>query len=74
MLVKSVHTAWYDPGSSSIQRLPSQEPSNNGGTKSAGKLRDNCNIGDFRAWKDHDAYQRTVERLLRALPAKTKTA
>jgi hypothetical protein len=24
-------------------------------------------IGDFRAWKDHDAYQRTLERLLRDL-------
>ena len=22
----------------------------------AGKLRDNRNIGDFRRWKDHDAY------------------
>jgi uncharacterized protein YjbI with pentapeptide repeats len=31
------------------------------------KLRDNRNIGDFRAWKDHDAYQRTLERLLRDL-------
>jgi hypothetical protein len=33
----------------------------------AGKLRDNRYIGDFRAWKDHDAYQRTLERLLRDL-------
>jgi TIR domain/Pentapeptide repeats (8 copies)/Pentapeptide repeats (9 copies) len=31
------------------------------------KLRANRNIGDFRAWKDHDAYQRTLERLLRDL-------
>jgi hypothetical protein len=31
------------------------------------KLRDNRNIGDFRAWKDHEAYQRTLERLLRDL-------
>jgi hypothetical protein len=28
------------------------------------KLRDNRNIGDFRRWKEHDAYQRTLERLL----------
>ena len=33
----------------------------------AGKLRDNRLIGDFRAWKDRDAYQRTLERLLRDL-------
>jgi hypothetical protein len=31
------------------------------------KLRDNRHIGDFRTWKDHDAYQRTLERLLRDL-------
>jgi uncharacterized protein YjbI with pentapeptide repeats len=31
------------------------------------KLRDNRNIGDFRGWKDHDAYQRTLARLLRDL-------
>jgi hypothetical protein len=31
------------------------------------KLRDNRNVDDFRAWKDHDAYQRTLERLLRDL-------
>jgi hypothetical protein len=31
------------------------------------KLRDNCNIGDFRAWKDHDAYQKALERVLRDL-------
>jgi len=37
------------------------------------KLRDNRNIGDFRAWKDHDAYQRTLERLLRDLRVETKT-
>ena len=24
------------------------------------KLRDNRNIGDFRRWKDHDAYQKTL--------------
>jgi hypothetical protein len=32
---------------------------------SALKLRDN--IGDFRHWKDHDAYQKTLARLLRDL-------
>ena len=31
------------------------------------KLRDNRNIGDFCDWKDHDAYQRPLERLLRDL-------
>jgi hypothetical protein len=29
------------------------------------KLRDNRHIGDFRRWKDHGAYQKTLERLLR---------
>jgi TIR domain/Pentapeptide repeats (8 copies) len=33
----------------------------------AGKLRDNRNIGDFRRWKEHDAYQKALERLLRDL-------
>jgi TIR domain len=31
------------------------------------KLRDNRHIGDFRNWKDPDACQRTLERLLRDL-------
>ena len=31
------------------------------------KLRDNRHVGDFRGWKDHDAYQRSLERLLRDL-------
>ena len=31
------------------------------------KLRDNRNIGDFRHWKNHDAYQKTLGRLLRDL-------
>jgi hypothetical protein len=31
------------------------------------KLRDNRNIGDFRAWKDHDAYQTALKRVLRDL-------
>jgi hypothetical protein len=33
----------------------------------AAKLRRNRNIGDFRAWKDHDAYQKALERVLRDL-------
>jgi len=33
----------------------------------AGKLRDNRNIGDFRRWKDHDVYQKALERVLRDL-------
>jgi hypothetical protein len=33
----------------------------------AGKLRDNRNIGDFRRWKEHDAYQKALERVLRHL-------
>jgi hypothetical protein len=33
----------------------------------ARKLRDQRNIGDFRKWKDHDAYQKKLERLLRDL-------
>ena len=33
----------------------------------ANKLRDNRNIGDFRRWKEHDAYQKALDRLLRDL-------
>ena len=33
----------------------------------AAKLRRSRNIGDFRAWKDHDAYQRALKRVLRDL-------
>jgi hypothetical protein len=33
----------------------------------ARKLRDQRNIGDFTRWKDHDAYRRGFERLLRDL-------
>jgi hypothetical protein len=33
----------------------------------AAKLRTNRNIGDFRAWKSHDAYQKALERVLRDL-------
>ena len=38
------------------------------------KLRDNRHIGDFRDWKNHDAYQSTLERLLRDLRVETSTA
>ncbi len=31
------------------------------------KLRDQRNIGDFRKWKNHDVYQKALERLLRDL-------
>jgi hypothetical protein len=31
------------------------------------KLRDQRNIGDFRHWKDHDAYKTSFERVLRDL-------
>jgi hypothetical protein len=33
----------------------------------AAKLRRSRNIGDFHAWKDHDAYQAALERVLRDL-------
>jgi hypothetical protein len=33
-------------------------------------LRDQRNIGDFRRWKDHDAYQQAFDRVLRDLKAK----
>lgn len=33
----------------------------------ARKLRDQRNIGDFTGWKDHDAYRRSFERILRDL-------
>jgi len=31
------------------------------------KLRDSRHIGDFRGWKNHDAYQTVLARLLRDL-------
>ena len=34
---------------------------------SAAKLRANCNIGGFRARKDHDAFEGALERVLRDL-------
>jgi hypothetical protein len=36
----------------------------------AAKLRAR-NIGDFRKWKDHDAYQKCLDRLLRDLTVTT---
>jgi uncharacterized protein YjbI with pentapeptide repeats len=33
----------------------------------ASKLRRSRNIGDFRGWKDHDAYQKALQRVLRDL-------
>jgi hypothetical protein len=33
----------------------------------ARKLRDQRNVGDFRRWKDHDAYKQSFERVLRDL-------
>ena len=33
----------------------------------ARQLRGNRNIGDFRRWKEHDAYQKALDRLLRDL-------
>jgi uncharacterized protein YjbI with pentapeptide repeats len=38
----------------------------------AGKLRDNRNIGDFRLWKDHNAYGKALQRVLRDLRVETK--
>jgi hypothetical protein len=36
------------------------------------KLRDNRYIGDFRHWKNHDVYKRTLCRLLRNLQVKSR--
>jgi hypothetical protein len=35
----------------------------------AAGLRRTRHIGDFRAWKDHDQYQESFDRLLRDLKA-----
>jgi TIR domain len=40
----------------------------------ARKLRDQRNIGDFRKWKDHDAYQKALGRLLCDLTARNRTS
>jgi hypothetical protein len=39
----------------------------------AAKLRADRNIGDFRQWKDHDAYREVFERVLRDLADPKKT-
>jgi hypothetical protein len=33
----------------------------------AAKLRDHRNIGDFRRWRDHESYKRSLNRVLRDL-------
>jgi hypothetical protein len=38
----------------------------------ARKLRDQRSVGDFRQWKDHDAYKQSFERVLRDLTVKPK--
>jgi hypothetical protein len=35
----------------------------------AASIRRSRHIGDFRKWKDHDAFQKALERLLRYLKA-----
>jgi len=40
----------------------------------AAKLRRERNIGDFTCWKDHDAYQKAFDRLLRDLKAESAEA
>jgi hypothetical protein len=37
----------------------------------ARKLRDGRHIGDFRGWKEHDAYRKALDRLLRDLRIET---
>ncbi len=37
----------------------------------AANLRRTRHIGDFRAWKDHDPYQKSLDRLLRDLKAES---
>jgi len=37
-------------------------------------IKNTRNIGDFRAWKDHDAYQKAFDRLLRDLKAESAEA
>ncbi len=38
----------------------------------ARKLRDQRHIGDFRRWKDHDAYEQSLESVVRDLTIKPK--
>ncbi len=35
------------------------------------KLRDRRHIGDFTRWKEHDAYSKALERLLRDVKVET---
>ena len=35
-------------------------------------IRNTRRIGDFTRWKDHDAYQQALERLLRDLKAEAR--
>ena len=37
----------------------------------AASLRRTRHIGDFRAWEDHDQYQKSFDRLLRDLKAES---
>jgi hypothetical protein len=37
------------------------------------KLRENRNIGDFRQWRSHDQYQRTLDRVMRDLRSERKS-
>ncbi len=43
-------------------------------TNEAAKLRRSRHIGDFRAWKEHDSYQKALERMLRDLRVETPAA
>jgi uncharacterized protein YjbI with pentapeptide repeats len=40
----------------------------------ARKLRDQRNVGDFRRWKDHDAYKQSFERVVRDLTISPKAS
>ena len=41
------------------------------GTIIAANIRRTRHIGDFRGWKDHDAYAKALERLLRDCGTRT---
>ena len=38
----------------------------------ARKLRDQRNVGDFRRWKDHDAYKQSFDRVVRDLTVSSR--
>jgi len=40
----------------------------------AAKLRANRNIGDFRSWKDHNAYTKSLARVIRDLTPRLKSS